>query len=196
VVYFVSGRRALNFVANADRDASMLESWVQQGNPDELRATYAGWDPKLRAILDAVSETFIWGIFERAPLARWSVGRVTLLGDACHAMQPHMAQGAAQALEDGAALTCCLQTIEDAEHALARYQQLRLPRTAHVQSLAAHNKTRFHLPDGPEQAARDASMAAGGTDWSFKAVEWLYGYDPAVAVETGSLGLPPPAQGR
>jgi hypothetical protein len=37
-------------------------------------------------------------------------------------------------------------------------------------------------------------MATGGTDWSFKAIEWLYGHDPAAAVETGSLGLPPPAQ--
>lgn len=193
VVYFVAGKRYLNFVANADRDASMLESWVQQGNPDELRSTYAAWDPKLRAILDAVSETFIWGVFERAPLARWSVGRVTLLGDACHAMQPHMAQGAAQAMEDGATLAHCLQTIDDLHQALARYQQLRLPRTAHVQSLAANNKIRFHLPDGPEQVARDTKMAAGGTDWSFKAIAWLYGYDPAAAVKTGSLGLPSPA---
>jgi salicylate hydroxylase len=191
VVYFVAGKRFLNFVANADRDASLLESWVERGDPDELRATYAGWDPKLRAILDAVGETFIWGIFERAPLARWSVGRVTLLGDACHAMQPHMAQGAAQALEDGVTLTRCLQTIGDTGQALARYQQLRLPRTAHVQSLAANNRIRFHLPDGLEQAARDAKMATGATDWSFKAVEWLYGHDPAAAVETGSLGLPP-----
>jgi salicylate hydroxylase len=193
VVYFVAGKRYLNFVANADRDASMLESWVQQGNPDELRSTYAAWDPKLRAILDAVSETFIWGVFERAPLARWSVGRVALLGDACHAMQPHMAQGAAQAMEDGATLAHCLQTIDDLHQALARYQQLRLPRTAHVQSLAANNKIRFHLPDGPEQVARDTKMAAGGTDWSFKAIAWLYGYDPAAEVKTGSLGLPSPA---
>ena len=187
------GKRYLNFVANADRDASTLESWVQQGNPDELRATYAAWDSKLCAILEAVSETFIWGIFERTPLARWSVGRVTLLGDACHAMQPHMAQGAAQAMEDGATLARCLQTIDDIQRALARYQELRLPRTAHVQSLAANNKFRFHLPDGPEQIARDAKMAAGGTDWSFRAIEWLYGHDPVAAVETGSLGLPPPA---
>jgi salicylate hydroxylase len=192
VVYFVSGKRYLNFVANVDRDASMLESWVQQGNPDELRATYGGWDPKLRAILDAVGETFVWGVFERAPLARWSVGRVTLLGDACHAMQPHMAQGAAQAMEDGATLTRCLQTIDDPLQALERYQQLRLPRTAQVQSLAANNKIRFHLPDGPEQIARDDKMATGGTDWSFKAIEWIYGHDPVAAVETGNLGLPRP----
>lgn len=191
VVYFVAGKRYLNFVANLDRDASMLESWVQQGDANNLRAAYAGWDPKLRAILDAVSETFIWGVFERVPLARWSVGRVTLLGDACHAMQPHMAQGAAQALEDGATLARCLQTIDDISQALARYQQLRLPRTAYVQSLAARNKDRFHMADGPEQIARDAAMAAGGTDWSLKAIGWLYGHDAYAATDSGALGLPP-----
>jgi salicylate hydroxylase len=190
VVYFVAGQRYLNFVANADRDASMLESWVQQGDPDDLRATYDGWDPKLRAILDAVAETFVWGVFERVPLPRWSVGRVTLLGDACHAMQPHMAQGAAQAMEDGATLVGCLRQGDDIPAALARYQQLRLPRTAHVQSLAAGNKARFHIPDGPEQIARDAKMAAGGTDWSLKTIGWLYGHDAYGAADSGDLGLP------
>jgi len=190
VVYIVGGGRYVNFVANADRDASTLESWVQQGDPDELRATYSGWDPKLCAILDGVTETFMWGIYERVPLPRWSVGHVTLLGDACHAMQPHMAQGAAQALEDGATLVTCLQTIADIPAALARYQELRLARTAHVQSLAARNKARFHMPDGPEQQARDAAMASGGTDWSLKTIGWLWGHDAYAAVESGNLGLP------
>ena len=76
--------------------------------------------------------------------------------------------------------------------ALARYQALRLPRTA-CAVIGAANKTRYHLPDGPEQVARDAKMAAGGTDWSFKAMEWISGHDPAAAVETGNLGLPPSA---
>jgi salicylate hydroxylase len=66
-----------------------------------------------------------------------------------------------------------------------------LPRASFVQSLAAANKTRFHLPDGPEQAARDAKMATGGTDWSIQTIGWLYGHDAAAVVETGDLGLPP-----
>ena len=74
VVYFVAGKRYLNFVANADRDASTLESWAQQGDPDELRATYAGWDPKLGVILDAVTETFMLGHL-RARTAAALVGR-------------------------------------------------------------------------------------------------------------------------
>ena len=190
VSYFVAGKRLLNFVANVEREAWTGESWSERGNPEDLRAAFATWDPKLRAILEGVEETFIWGIFDRAPLPRWSTGRVTLLGDACHPMQPHMAQGAAQALEDGVALTACLQQSDDIAAALARYEALRKARTAHVQSLATANKTRFHLPDGPEQAARDAAMAAGGTDWSIRAIGWLYGYDAAAAMQSGALGLP------
>jgi salicylate hydroxylase len=42
------------------------------------------------------------------------------------------------------------------------------------------NKTRFHLPDGPEQQQRDAHMARGSTDWSLAAIAWLYEHDASV----------------
>jgi salicylate hydroxylase len=41
------------------------------------------------------------------------------------------------------------------------------------------NKTRFHMPDGPLQVERDAAMAQGMTDWSYRAIAWLYGHDAA-----------------
>ena len=106
---------------------------------------------------------------------------MTLLGDACHPMLPFMAQGAAQALEDGAALTSCLtqDTTRPIPDALALYEALRKPRTSRIQGLSQGNKTRFHLPDGPEQRARDEQMARGGTDFSFAATEWLYAHDAA-----------------
>ena len=104
---------------------------------------------------------------------------MTLLGDACHAMLPFMAQGAAMAIEDGATLAACLAADGDAVGALARYDALRVPRATKLQSLSTTNKTRFHLPDGPEQRARDEEMAAGSTDWSFKAVAWIYEHDAA-----------------
>jgi salicylate hydroxylase len=124
-------------------------------------------------------------------LPRWSVGRVTLLGDACHPMLPYMAQGAAQAIEDGVGLTACLAKIGDIPGALTHYEKMRLPRASRIQGMSAANKTRFHLPDGPAQKERDAKMAAGVTDWSIKAITWIYNYDAAAAVETGDLGLPP-----
>jgi salicylate hydroxylase len=193
VRYFVASMRYVNFVALIEQDSWTKESWADRCDINEARAAFAGWHKDVSGVLDAVEEAFIWGLFDRAPLERWSVGRVTLLGDACHPMLPFVAQGAAQAMEDGVTLTACLQKYDDIPEALTHYQALRLPRTAHVQSLAANNKIRFHLPDGPEQIARDAKMAAGGTDWSFKAIEWIYGHDPATAVETGNLGLARPA---
>jgi salicylate hydroxylase len=123
----------------------------------------------------------VWGLFDRAPLARWSVGRVTLLGDACHPMLPFLAQGAAQAIEDGATLAAVLRGADDATAALKRYEDLRLPRTARIQTVASGNKTRNHLPDGPEQIARDAAMATGAADWSIGATACVYDHDALTA---------------
>ncbi len=91
-----------------------------------------------------------------------------------------------RAIEDGATLAACLSQVGAPEvpEALRRYETLRLPRVSRIQALSGTNKTRFHLPDGPAQEARDAEMARGTTDWSLKAVAWLYGHD-AGAVERG-----------
>jgi 2-polyprenyl-6-methoxyphenol hydroxylase-like FAD-dependent oxidoreductase len=69
---------------------------------------------------------------------------------------------------------------EDITGALRRYERLRIPRTTRLQAMSAGNKTRFHLPDGPEQQHRDAGMASGATDWSFRAAAWIYEHDASV----------------
>ena len=178
VHYFVAGGRLVNFVAIMERDIWTRESWTDRGEVADALAAFAGWHPLVRAIIGAVDETFIWALFDRAPLARWSVGRVTLLGDACHAMLPFMAQGAVQAIEDGATLAACLRErgAGDVAPALQWYEALRLPRATRLQEMSRANKTRFHLPDGPEQQARDAQLARSG-DRSVPAIGWLYGHD-------------------
>jgi salicylate hydroxylase len=194
VHYPVSTARLVNFVCLIDRDAWTEESWTEPGNIADLRAAYAGWHAQVRGIVSSVEEIFVWGLFDRTPLPRWSVGRVTLLGDACHPMLPFMAQGAAQAIEDGATLAAVLaQSGEDVPQALGRYESLRLPRTARIQTTAAGNKTRNHLPDGPAQRERDANMASGAADWSIGASTWVYEHDATTAARSGSLGLPPDA---
>jgi salicylate hydroxylase len=181
VHYYVAGKRLVNFVAIIEQDSWTRESWTDPGDPAEAIAAFERWHPQLHEILGAVDETFIWALFDRPPLPRWSQGRVSLLGDACHPMLPFMAQGAAQALEDGAALTACLAREPDVEAALRRYEQLRLPRASRIQALSTENKTRFHLPDGERQRERDALMAGGGTDFAIRAVEWIYAHDAAAA---------------
>jgi salicylate hydroxylase len=181
VHYFVSGGGLVNFVAIIEQDTWTRESWTDRGDIADVLKAFEGWHPQVRTILASVDETFIWALFDHVPLRRWSAGRVTLLGDACHAMLPFFAQGAAQAIEDGAALAACLgEGGLDPAAALRRYETVRLPRATRLQAMSTANKTRFHLPDGPEQQGRDAEMAAGSTDWSFDAVAWLYNHDATV----------------
>ncbi|MGE0563772.1 MAG: FAD-dependent monooxygenase [Pseudolabrys sp.] len=190
VNYPVRRRELINFVCLVDRDAWTKESWTEPGDPAELRAIYRDWHPQVRALVDSVTEIFVWGLFDREPLPRWSVGRVTLLGDACHPMLPFLAQGAAQAIEDGVVLTACLKGgAGDIPAALARYETLRKPRTARIQLIARGNRARNHLPDGPEQQARDAAMASGRAEWSIGAADWIYSYD-ATKADDDYLGLP------
>ena len=113
-------------------------------------------------------------MFDRAPLERWTSGRVTLLGDAAHAMLPFLAQGAAQSVEDAEALAECLggASAASVETALTRYEELRRPRANQVLLGSRGRELRNHLPDGPEQEKRDAELAA--TD-PLRQVAWLYG---------------------
>jgi salicylate hydroxylase len=181
VHYFVRNKQLFNFVTAVEQDSWTGESWTDQADVATVLAEFHGWHPQVCAIINAVDEIFIWALFDRPPLDRWSVGRTTLLGDACHPMLPFMAQGAAQAIEDGATLTACLARTSRADipAALRRYEQLRLPRASRVQAMSAANKTRFHLADGPDQEERDAEMATGSTDWSKTAIAWIYEHDPS-----------------
>ncbi|WP_273735290.1 FAD-dependent monooxygenase [Mycolicibacterium septicum] len=124
-----------NFVGFVPADQQMHESWSAPGDPAALAAEFAGWDPLLVALLRQVETTFRWGLYDRDPLAHWSRGRLTLLGDAAHAMLPHMGQGANQAVEDAMALAVLLRGLDtsDVPDALIRYERLRRGRTAAIQ---------------------------------------------------------------
>jgi salicylate hydroxylase len=179
VHYFVSRGRLLNFVGWTEHDTWNREDWTDRATIDRALAAFAGWHPQIGRIIAAAETCFIWALFDRDPLPRWSIGRVTLLGDACHPMYPFMGQGAAQAIEDGAALAACLAAgSDDPAAALQRYEQLRIPRVSKLQAMSRANKARFHMQDGPAQQARDAKWSCVG-DRAPDTLRWLYDYDPA-----------------
>ena len=182
VHYWVAAGRLMNVVCVVEHGTWTSESWTDKGDVAEVLARYDGWHPIVRGLIKAFPETFIWALHDRLPLPRWSDGRVTLLGDACHPMLPMMAQGAAQSIEDGAALAALLTAMPgDVPGVLRRYEELRKPRATRLQEASAANRTRFHLPDGPEQQQRDASMAVSG-DRSIANIGWLYSHDAAAVV--------------
>ena len=182
VHYWVGAGKFMNVVCVVEHGAWTEEGWTTPGKVADALARYEGWHPAVCELIAAFPETFIWALHDRLPLPRWSAGRVTLLGDACHPMLPFMAQGAAQSIEDGATLASVLKAMpDDVPGALARYEALRKPRATRLQEASAANRVRFHLHDGPEQQKRDQAMATSG-DRSIANIGWLYSHDAALAV--------------
>jgi salicylate hydroxylase len=134
-----------NYVGFVPADEEMRESWSAPGDPAMLAAEFSEWDPELGALLSHIEAPFRWGLYDRDPLPHWTLGRLTLLGDAAHPMLPHMGQGANQAIEDGMALATLLGDVDTAEapEALLHYEQLRHDRTALIQQGSRANGLRF-----------------------------------------------------
>jgi salicylate hydroxylase len=185
VHYYVSAGRFLNFVAVSEETTWTREQWSDRGSISDAARKYEGWHPQIATILNAVDETFKWALFDRDPFPEWTQGRVALLGDACHPMLPYMAQGAAQAIEDGAALAACLKQVAfDIPSAFRAYVTLRKPRATEVQERSRANSTSFHLQDGPQQLERDRLFATRGVRGSSEAMNRLYAYDAEAVAAT------------
>lgn len=114
-------------------------------------------------------------------------------------MLPYLAQGANSAVEDGAVLGQLLGRVRSraqVPQALRMYEALRKARGEAVVRETFKQRHDFHLPDGPEQEARDALfLSALGKEegevkgpfpsrWTCPEVQpWLYGYDAFAEVE-------------
>lgn len=158
VIYYVTANRdELYFTTSNPEPAMNRESWSAMGDLNVLREAFSGFHPQVRGVLDACPAVHKWALFERDPLPRWTVGRVTLLGDSCHPMTPYMAQGAATSMEDAAVLSRCLQhaTPDNVNAALLTYESLRKDRTAEIQR-SSHQNTWMQKRTDPD---------------------WVYGYD-------------------
>ncbi|MNM78273.1 6-hydroxynicotinate 3-monooxygenase precursor [compost metagenome] len=141
-IYYVTG------VPEPEWD--MSKSWVPS-SIEEMRAAFDGWHEGVQSLIEGTVEVTKWPLLERDPLPLWSRGRLVLLGDACHPMKPHMAQGAAMAIEDAAMLTRCFTEtgLEDYAAAFALYEANRAERAGKVQ-LVSHNNTWLRSNENPD----------------------------------------------
>lgn len=179
--YWVRPKKLFNFGGIVPSREVKRESWNQSGDVAELRHSFAGANPRLSALINAVDTAFITGLFYKKPLKFWTHGRVTLLGDSAHAMLPYLAQGACQAIEDAQVIAKCLarhggRNIPDA---LAEYELKRRPRTTKVQSAVLATSIFWHESDPVLVAARNGRMRGlaqidplATTVW-----RWLYSYN-------------------
>jgi salicylate hydroxylase len=158
MAYPVRSGRLLNYVGFVPTSDATTESWSAIGDRDELAASFDGWDLRVVRLLEAVETCFWWGLYDRRPLDSWTKGRLVLLGDAAHAMLPHIGQGANQAIEDGVALSVLLEGRAPPEvpDIVKQYEKMRRVRTDVVQAEARKNGLRFDSKyDSLEQRDRE-----------------------------------------
>ena len=182
VHYPLRAGQLMNFVGILERGDWQIESWTARGTQQELAADFRGWHDDIQAFIREIDTPYKWALMLRPPLERWTINRVTLLGDAVHSMLPFLAQGALMAIEDGCVLARCLAKY-DVPVALAHYENARKERTTRAVEGSAANIYRFHNPvlADPAEARRFVDR-----EWASQRIadryEWLFRYD-ATTVE-------------
>jgi salicylate hydroxylase len=180
VHYYVRRGEIVNWIAHYETDWRE-ESWSVESDWCEAARAYAGWHPLLGELFSRTARCYKWALYDRDPLPRWTSGRVTLLGDAAHPMLPYLAQGAAQAIEDGYVLADKLDADRtDARQALIAYEQARLPRTARIQLHARERGKINNTTSAFARLRRDLGYRLKRLirpkEHTYK-IEWIYGHD-------------------
>jgi salicylate hydroxylase len=174
VHYPLRGGAIVNVVAIVDEDfcPEGADFWSSPGEPGFLEARFSGWAEPARELLRVAPDWRKWPLFDCHPIASWVAGRVALMGDAAHPMLPFLAQGAAQAIEDAAALGEVLARDENIETSLRAYQEARHARATRVQKESRRQATIYHLA-GPAALLRDMALRALGQKMLAR-YDWLY----------------------
>ncbi|QAY96144.1 monooxygenase [Methylovirgula ligni] len=192
VHYPLRGGSVINVVAVIDAVWPLddkADLWSQPGDPAFIATRFARWAAPVRDLVAAAGDWRLWPLVERRTPAHWNNGRIALLGDAAHAMVPFLAQGAAQAIEDAAALAAQLVPGRDVPAALAAYSAARTARAGRVQSESRLQARRYHLR-WPASRVRDAALRALGPARLLGRYDWLYG--AKTAWNTGMAEANPP----
>jgi salicylate hydroxylase len=132
--------------SGSDKTADSLDLLVanssssnKKGSIQSLREAVSMFEPRVRKFAELVKpdDCFLWKIAHLPPLPTWvsRSGKVAVLGDAAHAMVPHLGMGAASAVEDGGVLAECLsraKSVSDIPRALQTYEKTRKTRTERI----------------------------------------------------------------
>lgn len=174
--------------------AATNATYTTKGDKGAMLGVFSDFCPMVQRMLNYVPEGEVceWKLRVHDPLPTWVHEQVALVGDACHPTLPHLAQGAAQAIEDGAVLAVVLSRLPDTtpesiNKALRVYEKVRKGRAEALVDMASASGRALHLGDGAAKAERDrqfAALRAGGgkgpvpDKWADADVQReIYGFD-------------------
>ena len=177
VHYLVSGGRQLNIVASIEQPADQT-GWNNIASRGDVLGALPGINSELKQLLSAPASWLTWAGADLDPVAAWSRGNCVLAGDAAHASLPHLAQGAAMALEDAACLAACIgEGNGNRNTAMARYQGRREPRTTRVVKASRGNARIYHMR-GAMALARNLALRVMPSSWQLQRLAWIYAPQP------------------
>ena len=183
VHYPLRAGKVMNFVGALERSDWQVESWSARGTTKEFSTDFKGWHEDVHELIRNIPVPYKWALMTRPPMPRWTAGRVTLLGDACHSMVPFLAQGAVMAIEDGFVLARALSEVRgDIPTRLLKYESARRERTRRAVEGSSDNITRFHNPAlaDPVKGREYVEREWAGQNVASR-YEWLFKYDVTAA---------------
>jgi salicylate hydroxylase len=175
IAYPVSNHQIYN-LSSAQPDTNFASAtnatYTTRGSKAAMLKVYEDFCPLVHRMLNLVpdGEVCEWKLRVHKPLPTWVHGSVALLGDACHPTLPHLSQGAAMAIEDGAVLAEVVSKIpadkvrdpETLTRTLKVYELLRKPYTSKLVDLAAYSGRILHLGEGKAKEERDREFRQNG----------------------------------
>lgn len=178
VGYPVQAGQGYSLVVVRHQSSAYPNDWDHRLNPRAIRDLCSRSNPPLSDLLQAADEWHGWPLSASAPVSgagAFGSGRIALVGDAAHSLRPHMAQGAAMALEDAWRLADNLAwkdyRLDNPVESIRRYGDQRWRRVARVQRQSEKAGKVFQLR-GVMGWARDLALRMAATPLLDQ--PWLY----------------------
>lgn len=152
-----AGNQLVNWVASLRRKEPAKWEWHGIGSLDDFYEPFSSWHFDWLDVADVMAKTdpvLIFPMVDRDPVATWTFGRVTLLGDAAHPMYPRGSNGAGQAILDARYLAGCFKRLGVGEAALQEYDRERVAVTSEVVLMGRRNP--------PDAILREVYERTGG----------------------------------
>ena len=172
VAYLMSGGKRLNIVASV-AGAAPVEGWNALASREQVLAAFPGACKPLHDLLSAPTSWLAWAAADLEPFEGWSKGHAVLVGDAAHATLPHLAQGAAMALEDAVELAAQVGDGDGIPAALARFEAARKARTSRV-VLGSRSQGKIYKMSGPAGFARNLALKFMPPARQLERLAWIY----------------------
>ncbi|KAF8532313.1 hypothetical protein JB92DRAFT_3104109 [Gautieria morchelliformis] len=175
VSYPVAGGKFINLIAYCSDPSLQAEwekgPWVVEVEQEEILHQYRDFEPEVQALIKCAGKSSRWAMYDLEPLQFWSRGRVTILGDAAHAMTPFIGSGGGQVIEDvyvlARLLGSSLATRNTLPSVLRGYEQVRMPRANKVIMCTRESRRALEFQDEYEESSGEdvAQAMTSLTEW-------------------------------